>query len=190
MLGLFDCKFTVLAIAGAGPFYVAHFVPYTPANYATHQPPPGAFAYPAGMPTPGPVLGMLAPTNGHASQHMLPMGPYAYQQPGPPYMHNAIGPPSHNPGTWAPQSGNWPMQGGYAATKVSSTRLKATTTVYRHCKTRMARILLDTSYSKPLYWKSAADMCALLLLKQSYLYFSKMLTLASAFMRALRLPHA
>jgi len=39
-------------------------------SFAMHQPPPGGFSY-SGVPTPGHVLGMMAPTNGHASQTMV-----------------------------------------------------------------------------------------------------------------------
>ncbi|CAL5220811.1 g2887 [Coccomyxa viridis] len=99
--------------AGAGPYYVAHFVPYTPASYAMHQPPPPGFAYP-GVPAPGQVLGMMSPTNGHASQHMAPMSPYPQPVPMPsPYLPTN-GPPGHGTGTWSPRGGTcWPVQNHY-----------------------------------------------------------------------------
>lgn len=106
--------------AGAGPISVAYFVPYTPASYAMHAAPPGAFAY-SGMPTPGPFLGMLPPTNGHAPapvHHMVPMSQYPQPMP-PPYLpqNGHAGPPmGTNPGgTWSPtgRGGEWGPPGGY-----------------------------------------------------------------------------
>ena len=103
--------------ADAGRYYVAHFVPYTPASYAVHQPPPNGFAY-SGVPAPGQVLGMMSPTNGHASQHMAPMSPYPHPMPmtppmPPPYLPTT-GPPGHGAGTWSPRGGAcWPVQSNY-----------------------------------------------------------------------------
>ena len=106
-------------LAGAGPFYVAQYVPYTPASYIAHQAPPGAYAY-SGIHGPGPaaVYGMMPPSNGHASPHMIPVGPY--QQPMAPYMAAPAvhGPPAGN--TWSPRTGSWSVQGSYAPKVVFS----------------------------------------------------------------------
>ncbi len=99
---------------------MAYFVPYTPATYATHAPPPGAFAY-SGMPTPGAFLGLLPPINGHAPaslHHMVPMSQYPQPMP-PPYLpqNGHTGPPMGTSpgGPWphAGRGGDWGPPGRY-----------------------------------------------------------------------------
>ena len=113
--------------AGAGPYYIAQFVPYTPASYAMHQAPAGGFAY---MGMPGQFLGVMAPPNGHASQHTAPMSPYPQHPPVPPAFVPNNGPPGHIAGTWAPRGNDhWNVQGGYG-TKVTQVPLARPEVLY------------------------------------------------------------
>ena len=102
---------------------MAQFMPYTPASYVAHQPPPGAYAY-SGMhgPSAAAVYGMMPPTNGHASPHMIPVGPY--QQPMAPYMATPAVHGPHAGNTWSTRTGSWSVQGSYAPKVVSSWLLK------------------------------------------------------------------
>ena len=97
---------------------MAQFVPYTPASYVSHQPPPTAYAY-SGVHGPGPtaVYGMVPPINGHTSPHIVPMG--VYQQPMAQYMAAGAMHGPHVSTNWSPRTGSWSMHGSYGPKVVS-----------------------------------------------------------------------